>query len=175
MVNPPEKLIPWLFCEDSLTEKLRTTTGDASIKLLKQDLCSPDVWAQNESDLNDNLTFTREILMYSHDVCCWYARTIASESTFKSQQDFFSRLEKNALHVMLFEEKLALRQSMQCYSISYKDLEFAWVRPFLPNYNSDYVMANLILWVRCACFLIDGKSPFYLVEIFLPQFWDVIK
>src|SRR3990167_3210346 len=107
--NPPEKLIPWLCYEASLTEKLKETTGDASIQVLGQGLRRPIWWEKKVLGLHEKLVFMREIVMYSHETRCWYARTLVPESTHQAHHDFFARLEKNALHVMLFQEKLAVR------------------------------------------------------------------
>ena len=173
-VNPPEKLIPWLGYEDSLTEKLKQTTGDASIQVLGYGLQRLHGWERRVLGIQEPLEFIREIVMYSRETRCWYARTIAPESTYQVHHDFFARLEKNALHVMLFQEKRAVRQSMQCYGISKKELEFAWVKPFVVPQDATHSESHLTLWVRRCSFLIGGKAPFYLVEIFLPQFLDLI-
>ncbi|OGV51635.1 MAG: hypothetical protein A3F46_08370 [Legionellales bacterium RIFCSPHIGHO2_12_FULL_42_9] len=173
-VSPPEKVIPWLCYEESLTEKLKKTTGDASIQVLGYGLQRPHSWEKRVLGIQEPLEFIREIVMYSHEARCWYARTIAPESTYQIHPDFFARLEKNALHVMLFQEELAVRKSMHCYGVGKKELEFSWVKRFVSPLDMNLSENNLPLWVRRCCFLIGGKEPFYLVEIFLPQFWDLI-
>lgn len=173
-VNPPENLIPWLTYEDSLTEKLKATTGDASIQVLGQGLQRPNWWDKQVLGIQESLEFTREIVMYSHETRCWYARTVAPESCYQAHHDFFARLEKNALHVMLFQEKRAVRKSMECYAITYNELEFHWVKAFIFQRDLHHSTKDSVLWVRRCCFLIEGKEPFYLVEIFLPQFLDLL-
>lgn len=173
-VPHPEKLIPWLLYEKSLTEKLKSTTGDASIQVLEFGLRRPSWWDKKVLGIQEKLVFVREIVMYSHEISCWYARTIVPETTYQVHQDFFASLEKNALHVMLFQEKLAVRKSMQCDAISQNELEYYWVKRFVPDCYVNDSSSSLTLWVRRCCFLIGGKEPFYLVEIFLPQFLDLI-
>ena len=75
---------------------------------------------------------------------------------------------------MLFQEKLAVRQSLAYYAIRRHDREFDWVSPFLSSEVTNHSPDTFTLWGRCACFLIANKAPFYLFEIFLPQFLDLI-
>ena len=173
-VSPPEKLSPWLFHEDSLTEKLKSTTGNSSIQVLGQGLFMPSAWDKEILGISEGLEFVREIIMYSHERRCWYARTLAPELTYQVHHDFFSRLERNALHVMLFQDRLAVRQSMTCYAISKNEPEFYWVKPFLFSHEAEYGFNSVMLWVRRSCFLIGGKEPFYLLEIFFPEFLDLL-
>ena len=173
-VNPPEKLISWLCYEESLTEKLKDKTGDASIHVLGHQLCIPSAWERNVLGIQDPLEFVREIVMFSGETRCWYARTIAPDSTYQANKPFFSRLEQNSLNIMLFHEKLATRQTLDCYSISKNELEFSWVKSLVSSYCATSGIDNLTLWVRRSCFMIGGKMPFYLIEIFLPEFLDLL-
>ncbi len=173
-IDFPEQLIPWLFHEDSLTQKLKLSTGDASIQVLSQGLKRADWWDKQVLGFQEQRKFSREIIMSSHKTCCWYARMIAPESTYQRHHDFFMRLETSALHVMLFQEKLAVRKSMKCYAISNNELEFYWVKSLISKPTMNHVVDNVCLWARRCCFLLGGKEPLYLVEIFLPQFLDLL-
>ena len=112
--------------------------------------------------------------MYSGQTRCWYARTIASETTYLGNKHFFDRIEQNTLTVLLFHEKLAIRKTLDCYSITKNEQEFNWVKSFLPQQVINHNVDNETLWVRRSCYEIGGKMPFYLVEIFLPGFLELL-
>ena len=173
-INPPEKLLPWLCHETSLTEKLKECTGEASLHVLGHVSLIPGHWERNVLGIQDQMEFVREIVMYSGETRCWYARTIVAQSIYEANRDFFSRVEQNGLSVVLFHEKCANRLSLDCYSISKKDIDFSWVTSLLSPLYTSQELDQLSLWVRRSSYSIAPKSHFYLVEIFLPDFLDLI-
>ena len=174
---PPAALLPWVLYEDSLTDKLTALTGEATLLVLNSQWVNAGWWERHVLH-QEGLCFQREIMMTSQQQVCWYARTLVAESVFNQHRDFFERLESNSLNILLFREKKAVRDSMICYSVTREHFEFIWVQHALSmlRHEPEFVFpSELQLWGRRSCFLIDGQSPFYLIEFYCPTFLNVMK
>ena len=172
----PEKLLPWLTRDTSLTDHLFALTGEASLQLVSHLWLRSDWWDQYVLSIKQQTLLRREIVMISQKTPCWYARTIAEESTYQAYPEFFARLEHGSLNTLLFKEQLAVRESKVIYSVTKDNLEFYWIKQALSHlhYPATILPLDCELWGRRSRFLIDGQAPFYLIEFFLPGLLDLI-
>ena len=86
MLKPPESLLPWLNYESFLTAKLKLMTGNATLRLLDQSLTQTNNWERTLLGVDENFVLRRNILMSSHEVPCWYARTLLPSSTYTANE-----------------------------------------------------------------------------------------
>lgn len=159
--NPPESLLPWLTHQSSLTEKLITEVGEAKLEILNQNWVKPNWWDKFTLGLSVESVMHREILMSAWQTPCWYARTIIPDFSYHANHTFFERLKHESLGVIVFNTPIVKRAIMLNYSINSQCLEYHW----LPSYLID---KESMLWARLSIFTLSDKSPFYLIEIFLP-------
>lgn len=166
-LSPPEILQPWLNHYSSLTEKLRTQSGDATLQVLKQVWTQPSWWDKFTLGLAMAPVVHRDILMFSQKKACWFARTVIPESTYQANQTFFDRLSQESLGVIVFSESSIERTAIVPYAIDKNCLEYQWLPASLGEFAEP-------LWLRLSEFTIAKTSTFYLVEIFLPGLLRVI-
>lgn len=136
----------WLFCNTSLTEKLKNISGEARLEVLRN----------QEGDI-----YEREILMWSNEQPCWYAKTQIPKETYDAHDSLFMRLHSESLGALIYHNTLIQRISLRPYKISKQDLSFTWLKP-------EWYKAESVLWLRSSEFLCADKHPFYLYEIYLP-------
>ncbi|CDZ79173.1 4-hydroxybenzoate synthetase (chorismate lyase) [Legionella massiliensis] len=164
----PEILKPWLHHSSSLTDKLRTQSGDAELQVLKQSWSQPSWWDKFTLGLALVPVVHRDILMFSHKTACWFARTIIPEYTYRANRLFFDRLSQESLGVIVFNEPSIERTILLNYAINPHCLEYQWLPKSLGELDET-------LWLRLSVFTIEKTSTFYLVEIFLPGLMKVIN
>lgn len=165
---PPNELIPWLCHQNSLTDKLRTQTGDAQLEVLEQHWTLPSWWDKFTLGLSTEVVMHRNILMFSQQIPCWFARTIVPEHSYRENRHFFNRLTQESLGVIIFNEPKIKRTQLLNYSINENCIEYHWLLPLLMNKNEQ-------LWIRLSVFTIADLSSFYLVEILLPGLMRILK
>lgn len=162
---PPLLLLPWLKHETSLTNKLRQMAGEAHLVVLKEGVRHVDWWATHVLGLEPQTVFQREIMMFSGQIACWYARTIIPHHTWCAHETMFKRLERETLGDIIFSEPAIKRYSLVNYAIDSQSIEYYWFKH--ANFDSQ--------WLRLSVFTIDNNAPFFLVEIFLPGLSEIIE
>lgn len=164
---PPARLLPWLLHTSSLTEKLKKETGEAKLTVLSQQWCAPNWWDRYVLDLAESQVLHRDIVMSTHELPCWYARTIIPETSYKAHETFFSRLEKESLGAIIYNTEGVRRDSLLYYAIDRNCLEFYWF--------SHKEKDETLLWGRRSILYCNKGTPFFLMEIFLPGLLKVIS
>lgn len=157
-----EQLSEWLNYQDSLTDKLQQIKDDAHVELISQCWMNTDWWDKHFLQIQDNLIFQREIIMKSHNITYWYARSIIPKKCYDLDPAFFGRLENESIKNLIFNEDRVYRVQSINYPIDQHCLEYHWVKRNLGSVGG-------VLWVRLAEFLFQQKEPFYLAEIMLPE------
>ncbi|ARG97425.1 chorismate--pyruvate lyase family protein [Legionella micdadei] len=160
--NPPDNLLPWLTHQASLTDKLQALSGDAELVVLKQYWTAPNWWDKHTLGISEKPILHREILMSSHQIPCWYARTIVPEHTYQASHRFFNRLTQESLGVIIFNEPRIKRVQLVNYQITSQCIEYHWLNPFLVLKKEEQ------FWARLSIFNTDVMFNFYLIEILLP-------
>lgn len=159
--TPSADLLPWLSHQSSLTDKLKANSGDARLEVLSQQWALANWWDKYTLGLSCDKVMHRNILMYSRQTPCWYARTIIPKETYQTNHSFFDRLKHESLGVIVFKEPCVKRHLLLNYAINKQCLEYHWLLSPLSEKNAE-------LWVRLSVFTIANTSAFYLVEILLP-------
>lgn len=161
-----DSLLPWLKHQESLTDRLRTKAGNVHLEVLGQYWTSPNWWDKQVLHIQDEAVLHREILMWSADEPCWYARTIIPKTTYNANSEFFERLKNESLGLLIFNQPKVKRVSFVYYPIDSNSIEYHWLKEITENDSP-------ILWVRMSIFTIENHDstkdlPFCLVEIMLP-------
>jgi chorismate--pyruvate lyase len=159
--SPSNQLLEWINYQLPLTDKLCQEKGEAHLELLTQQWQVVDLWSQRILNIQDKLGFYREILMTSHQVAYWYARSIIPKSCYDLAPDFFDRLKNESIKNLIFKEERVQRIHSVNYPISNQCIEFYWVKKYL-------TISSKILWVRITEYCFQKKESFYLIEIMLP-------
>jgi len=166
-MQPPKRLVGWLNCESFLTQKLKELTGDATLKVLHQSMSPTNAWEREILLVNDPGVLRRDILMYSNDTPCWYARTVVADSTYAANTELFARLNHETLGHLIFFDTQITRSSIEKYSISASSIEYSWLPAALSQ-------SARILWMRKSTFHIHKTWPLFLMEIYLPGLVQLI-
>ncbi|MCW8443539.1 chorismate lyase [Fluoribacter gormanii] len=161
-----EQLTKWLNYNASLTDKLQQIKGEAYIQLISQGWTNTDWWGRSLLKIQDNLVFQREIMMKSHDVVYWYARSIIPKRCYDLDPAFFGRLENESIKNLIFNEDRVHRVQWTSYPVDQQCLEYYWVKRNLHSING-------VLWVRLTEFSFKQKESFYLAEIMLPELENI--
>jgi chorismate lyase len=160
-VSVPFLLQPWLVYTDSLTEKLRKESGEASLTVLSQSRVQASWWDRSVLGLSMQSVTQRQIVMSARKHICWYARTIIPDNTYKMNETFFERLRQESLGSLIFNDGRVKRYSLVNYAIDSQCIEYYWFRSFVNNSYQTF-------WARLSVFTIDVIYPFFLIEILLP-------
>jgi chorismate--pyruvate lyase len=189
---PNALLLPWLTHEHFLTEKLKSTAGDARLEVLSQRWELADDWdCAHLTDVKAQRVLHREIVMWAFDTPCWYARTILPDATKQANRALFDRLQTESLGHLIFHGTDITRVSLKSYCVDEQTTEYGWLQPWM---HQDATR----LWVRLSEFSVlshvvpaqagihaqhdhytsskmdprlhgdDNKASFFLVEILLP-------
>lgn len=159
--DPPKKLIPWLRHQASLTEKLKTSVGEANLVLLEQNWFLPTWWDKFTLGIIKEKVFHRKILMVAQQRPCWYAQTIVPQQCYESNTTMFDRLMQESVGAIVFGETSIKRVTLLNYGIDKQCIEYYW----LPNSINS---VNQPLWLRFSEFKMANSESFYLIEILLP-------
>lgn len=157
----PSSLLVWVTHQDSLTELLQSKARDVRLALLGQRWESPNWWDQWFLQIQSETVLHREIVMWAGNEACWYARTIIPQEAYQSGAALFSRLQKESLGALIFNEPMIKRVYMRYYPISDQSAEYHWLDPSL------HCGAN-VLWVRQSGLIVNDIFPFFLIETLLP-------
>lgn len=166
------QLTQWLLQKTSLTAQLQKIKGEAKAKLIAQQWIKPTWWDINLLNIQDKLVFQREILMESHGVAYWYARSIIPQKCYELDAVFFNRLQNESIRNLIFGDERVQRLHLFNYPIDKLCVEYYWVKKFIKATKE-------ILWVRLAEFRFHAekkqeRASFYLVEILLPELENII-
>lgn len=161
--SPPEWLKEWLLEEGSLTAKLQKITGASALKPLRNNWQKPDWWANHVLLHQEDKVFQREIIISSHGLPCWYARTIIPSSTYYTFCDIFEKLATKSLGDIIFSEPHIERTALCFYKVEKENIEYYWPKKY-------HLKVQEGMWTKLSHFMIDARFPFYLSEIFLPEF-----
>ena len=101
--------------------------------------------------------------MSAHKIPCWYARTIIPSKTYNSDKVFFGRLKTEPLGNLIFDSNQVQRVSLINYPITPDNIEYYWITNWLKTNPTT-------VWARLSTFNFNSKFPFFLLEIFLPDF-----
>lgn len=164
--QPNAWLLTWLLQTTSLTERLISLTGEATLTLLKQSITPVSWWGRYVLKLQEAEYLQREIVMSAKSESYWYARTLIPISTYQAKFSFFDRLKHESLGDLIYNEPKITRQLMY-YPISSNTIEYHWLNPWINCKAS-------ILWIRLSTFLFEGQYPFYLAEIILPRLYSLV-
>lgn len=162
-----KEFLEWVNYQSSLTDKLITAKGEATLELMSQQWVSTDLWCKSVLSIQDSSVFQREIIMKSHNVPYWYARSIIPQTCYQLDPVFFNRLQKESIRNLIFNEERVARINSINYPVDMQCVEFYWVKKYLNEMSG-------ILWVRIAEYSFLQRDSFYLVEIMLPQLGDVL-
>lgn len=166
--KPSADLESWLYYEKSLTNKLQIEAGEARLQLLKQEWLRPNWWDKYTLNLSTQAVMHREILMSAGQQPCWYARTVIPDFSYQNNPFFFDKLQHQSLGELIFLEPEVKRITLQNYAINKQSLEYYWLPDSIKEKKELY-------WLRFSSFTFKENSPFYLVEILLPELLRVIK
>lgn len=164
--QPPKALIPWLFSDTPITNKLHELTGEAKLVLLSQGLISPTPCDKKICHLSDVSLMVREIIMQSHGRTYWYARTLIPSVCYQQDNLFFDRLKNETLRELIYNEPKVRRVNRTIYSVTSNSLEMNWIKPHERILELDY-------WMRVSEFLFCELETFYLIEIFFPSILEL--
>lgn len=163
-------LINWLECLTSLTERLEKYSGEARLDVITSmsELKSNKFGDQENSTLSKGINynwgeayFEREILMWSHQLPCWYAKTCIPERTWFAQAALFQRLRYESLGALIYHNPKIVRSTLNYYQINKQSKQWAWLKP-------EWFEFENVLWMRVSELVCDEQDSFYLYEIFLP-------
>lgn len=157
----PQALLPWITYQDSLTERLKATAGEARLDVLAQRWVLPNWWDTHVLQIDSETVLHREILIWAHHKPCWYARTVIPYTTYHTDAAFFNRLEKESLGELIFNQVRVKRVYQINYPINDQSIEYHWLTEAM-HYQTK------TLWVRLSTFVIDDDRPFFLIETLLP-------
>lgn len=153
----------WLNHSQSITDRLKAVSGDARLKILRHEWEPADAFDSARFNINRHeSTLHREILMYSRQVACWYARTIIPQATYHKYDDFFDQLKTKPLGDLIYHHN-KLKREMTSFEVNPDDLEYQYLPPILESH-----VPHETLWARLSRFNMADDLPFYLLEIFLP-------
>lgn len=165
----PKQLLPWLEHKSGpITSKLQEHSGEARLQLLQQSWKKTSYWDRQVLCLTDSQILEREILMSSGNINCWYAKTLIPKVCYEADEDFFKALDLVPLTQLVFNEPKVVRKQLIHYAISEDCIEFYWVRSW--NYSKISP-----LWLRFSTFQFLETFNFYLIEVFLPDFIELIS
>lgn len=160
-------ILPWLNQTASLTATLREHSGEARLDVLKQDWRQASWWDRQVLELQPGLVWQRDILMFSRDTACWFARSIIPENTWQANGDVFVRLQDEALGDIVFNHPDIERDRLTHYPVSPETIEYHWPDASLSRQAS-------ALWLRRSRFVVRQHFPFFLVELFLPSWLETL-
>ena len=167
-VQCSKQFLEWVNYKQPLTDKLFQAMGNAQLELLSQQWMSTDLWSKRLLEIHDDLVFQREIIMKSHGLVYWYARSIIPQTCYDLDPCFFDRLKQESIKNLIFGECRVQRIHLINYPVDYQSTEFSWVKKYIDDLHG-------ILWVRIAEFSFQKKESFYLVEIMLPELEELTK
>ncbi len=176
--EPATLLKPWLDYQASLTEKLKVVTGQACLDILNQSWEANDQWDAEKLKLNNTTVMHRDILMWSCNTPCWYARTILPLSTYEANQGLFDRLKTEYLGQLILNNADIQRVSFKQTPITEASLEYEWLMGIktMANYLVKWKQEGpLELWMRLSEFQVRKSHSFFLAEILLPGLLEVIQ
>lgn len=160
------QLSQWVTYEDSLTDKLARVKGDIQLMRLFQGWVRPSWWDRVFLQIEKGLIFQREILMGSQGIDYWYARTVIPKACYDLDRVFFSRLDRESIRHLIFDEQAVTRKSLTHYLIDSQCLEYYWVKKY-------HDLPECSLWLRLATYVFKEEEPFYLMELLLPDIHQV--
>lgn len=155
-----EALTSWLTYQGFLTERLKSKTGDAQLKVYREHWEAPQPWYAAVLQ-HEETSWCREIVMCTQDEPCWYARTVIPQSTYHAHTALFQRLKQESLGQLIFGETAITRSSLRVHQIVPGSVEYQWLQ-------ADWHQHASMLWVRVSEFQVHVQHSFYLIEIFLP-------
>lgn len=161
IVQPPRELLPWLTYTKMLTNKLEQESGDARLHVLKQKWSIPNWWDKYVLRIDGDVVLHREILMYSRETSCWYARTIIPKNCYFADEQLFDRLATETLGDLIFGNPDITRKCLVHYPLSPELIEYYWI-------NDEWNENGEELWARKSAFTLKKQHTFYLIEILLP-------
>jgi chorismate--pyruvate lyase len=164
---PNADMTSWLTHPLSLTNKLITLTGDAHLVVLSHQWTVLNVAIRGYFHIKKSDAIVREIIMESNGKSCWYARTIIPKKTHDASEYIFSKLVSHSLGSILYGDYGIEREYGLVDNINHTHLFYQWVKPYVKEDNSTF-------WIRQAAYMTQLGHPFYLVEVFLPSFLDLI-
>lgn len=157
----PEGLQSWLNCDSAITPQLKAMTGDARLDILNQIWLPSDWWMQQLLGLErGTVTFGRDIVMWSQDTACWFARTLIPQACYELQPEFFNQLRTKSMATLLYNESRVQKTNRLIYPIDRHCLEYYW----LP----DHLRPKQSLWMRVTQYQFLERGYLYLNELFLP-------
>lgn len=161
-----KQFLEWIVYQNPLTDKLQKATGDAQLELLSQEWKKTDEWGDQLLEIHDECIFQREIMMKSHGVAYWYARSIIPQACYEIDSTFFDRLKKESIKYLIFDNEQVARINFITYPVDSYSLEMSWVKKYIKNIEG-------ILWVRISEFSFQKAASFYLIEIMLPELGEI--
>lgn len=171
--SPTESLKFWLHYGLSLTEELKSQSGEAKLEIISQNWSQPTWWDKFTLGLSDAPSLIhRDILMFSRQIPCWFARTVIPEDTYNANRVIFDRLAEESLGCIVFKEPTIRRELMHNYAINDRCLEYHWLPDPL---KKSFANQKIVLDVRLSVFTIAEKTSFFLAEILLPGLLKVVK
>lgn len=160
-IQPDERLIPWLQHQESLTEKLRVHRKETELTVLAMEWRSCAWWEQFVLNIRNQAVYRREILISSHSIPYWYARTVIPEQCYLLDECFFSRLKSESLANLIFNEPKVERIDFFYYPVGKNAIERYWLPETIVCNSADF------LWARMAEFSFMQQARFYLCEVLL--------
>lgn len=69
---------------------LQKVKGEAQLELISQQWVNADWWDQNVLQIQDDCIFKRDIIMKSHGVSYWFARSIIPKKCYELEPSFLT-------------------------------------------------------------------------------------
>ncbi len=147
----------WLNHQGSITQRLLQEKQDAHLSVLNQ------TWVKEQH--NDKLSFQREIVIYSHAIPQWYARTLIPQDTYQFKKDVFERLGSTPIGYYLFHNSEVARVALDYQPIDNTHACFNWLPATLKNISETF-------WLRKSLFTIAHNYSLTIHEIFMPYLFE---
>ena len=160
-----EALNSWLKEESSLTQRLRKTWSDVSVRVLLENKQRPFINERQCLPMSSHhYALVREIILHSDDKPLILARTIIPPTAFNVAKGNLTRLGNKPLGEILFSSKPLKRQLI---AVSF--IESTW---WTNTLQTRYPILTPI-WGRCTRYYLENE-PIIVSEFFLPTLFESI-
>lgn len=168
----PLPIIDFLCCVDAITDKLKECSQKVRMEVLSHAQAPVNWWERYVLGMTHHASLLRrDIVTFSQEHACWFARTMVPDTTYHANPVFFDRLHNEPLAHLIYNEPRISRERIYSYTVSPQMLEYHWPAPM-------WILQASSLPVRVSIFRLEETFEsyrFYLVEIFLPGLLHAVQ